>query len=250
MWVGIDDDVLIGGFMIRGSEPKTLIVRAVGPSLSAAGVGGAMEDPVLELYDGAGELVSENDDWRDGRQADEITATGVAPSSVRESAIVVTLNPGNYTAVVRGWEFTEGVGLVEAYVLDNGASRLVNLSTRGRIGVGEQALIGGVIVQGGSGKRVIIRALGPSLGGGRNAVRGALADPVMELRDGEGNLVRENDDWESGGQSGEISATGVPPSDPRESAVVASLTPGNYTAIVRGWDDGIGVGLVEVFDLD
>lgn len=244
MKVGLNEDVLIGGFIIVGSEPKRLILRAIGPSLSAS-VNGALEDPIIELYDGSGSPVRDNDDWQDSDQAAEIAATGVAPASPRESAVVVTLEPGSYTAVVRGWEQTEGVGLVEAYVLDSGASQLVNLSTRGRIGVGEEALIGGLIVTGDAGKRVIIRAIGPSLG----SVGGTLADPMLEIRDGAGNLVGENDDWSNSAQHEEIVATGVAPSSPRESAVVATLAPGNYTAVVRGVNDGTGVGLVEVFDI-
>ncbi len=244
MRVGLDDDVLIGGFIITGSEPKRLILRAMGPSLSAAGIGGALEDPILELYDGAGNPVRQNDDWQDSDQAGDIAASGVAPASPRESAIVVTLQPGSYTAVVRGWEFTEGVGLVEAYVLDSGSAQLVNISTRGRIGVGEEALIGGLIVTGGSGKHVIIRALGPSIGN----VAGTLADPTIEVRDGAGNLIGENNNW-ADGQRNEVQASGVPPSHPLESAVVVTLAPGNYTAVVRGVNDGTGVGLVEVFDL-
>lgn len=245
MKVGLDEDVLIGGFIITGSEPKRLILRAIGPSLAAGGVGGAMEDPVLELYDGSGEPVRHNDDWQDSDQAGEIAATGVAPTSPRESAMVVTLQPGSYTAVVRGWENTEGVGLVEAYVLDSGSAELVNLSTRGRIGVGEEALIGGLIVTGTAGKHVIIRALGPSLG----SVAGTLADPMLEVRDGAGNLVGENNNWADGGQRDEINASGVPPTHGLESAMIATLAPGNYTAIVRGVNDGSGVGLVEIFDL-
>ncbi|HSH38606.1 MAG TPA: hypothetical protein VK993_07455, partial [Chthoniobacterales bacterium] len=174
-----------------------------------------------------------------------INATGVAPGSPRESAMVVTLSPGSYTAVVRGWEQTEGVGLVEAYVLDSGSSQLVNLSTRGRIGVGEEALIGGLIVTGGSGKRVIVRALGPSL----RTVAGSLADPTLEIRDGAGNLVGENNNWQDSAQAGEITGTGVPPQHHLESAVVATLAPGNYTAVVRGVNNGTGVGMVEVFDI-
>ena len=244
MKVGVGEDVLIGGFMVSGSEPKKLILRAIGPSLANAGVGGAMEDPMLELYDGGGNPVRHNDDWQDSDQAGEISATGVAPSNSRESAMVVTLEPGSYTAVVRGWEQTEGVGLIEAYVLDSAAAQLVNLSTRGRIGVGEEALIGGLIVTGTSGKRVIIRALGPSI----ESVAGRLADPTLELRDGAGNLVGENNNWQDT-QRDAIIGSGVPPSHALESALVATLAPGNYTAVVRGVDNGTGVGLVEVFDI-
>jgi hypothetical protein len=244
MRVGLDDDVLIGGFIISGSESKRLILRAIGPSLAAAGVGGALEDPILELYDGTGTPIRSNDDWQDSDQAGEIAATGVAPVSASEAAMVVTLQPGSYTAIVRGWEGTEGVGLVEAYVLDSNSAQLVNLSTRGRIGVGEEALIGGLIVTGGSGKHVIIRALGPSLG----VAAGTLADPMIELRDGSGNLVGENNNWQDSHRN-QIEHTGVPPTHPLESAVVVNLAPGNYTAVVRGVNNGTGVGLIEVFDL-
>jgi hypothetical protein len=157
---------------------------------------------------------------------------------------VVTLEPGSYTAIVRGWEGTEGVGLVEAYVLDSNSAQLVNLSTRGRIGIGEEALIGGLIVTGGSGKHVIIRALGPSLG----VAAGTLADPIIELRDGSGNLIGENNNWQDSHRN-QIEHTGVPPTHPLESAVVVNLAPGNYTAVVRGVNNGTGVGLIEVFDL-
>lgn len=244
MRVGLEDDVLIGGFIISGSESKRLILRAIGPSLAAAGVGGTLEDPILELYDGSGAPIRSNDDWQDSDQAGDIAATGVAPASPREAAMVVTLQPGSYTAVVRGWEQTEGVGLVEAYVLDSSSAQLVNLSTRGRIGVGEEALIGGLIVTGGSGKNVIIRALGPSLG----TVGGTLADPSVELRDGAGNLVGENNNWQDGDRN-QIENSGLPPSHPLESAVVVTLAPGNYTAVVRGVNDGTGVGLIEVYGL-
>ena len=245
MKVGLDNEVLIGGFIITGSEPKRLILRAIGPSLTAAGVAGALEDPMLELYDGAGSSIRLNDDWQDSDGGDEVAATGVAPGNPREAAMVVTLQPGSYTAVVRGWEQTEGVGLVEAYVLDSSSAQLVNLSTRGRIGVDEEALIGGVIVTGGSGRRVIIRAIGPSMHG----MAGTLADPTLEVRDGAGNLVGQNNNWQSGPQAGEIVESGVPPQHGLESAVVATLIPGNYTAVVRGANNGTGIGLVEVFDL-
>lgn len=244
MRVGRGEDVLIGGFMISGSVPKKLILRAVGPTLGSAGVGGAMEDPMLELFDSGGNTIKENDDWEESDQAADIAATGVAPASPRESAMVVTLQPGSYTAVVRGWEQTEGVGLVEAYVLDAGGAQLVNISTRGRIGVGEEALIGGLIVTGSVGKRVIIRALGPSITG----VAGTLGDPTLEVRDGAGTLVGENNNWQDQ-QRDEIIGTGVPPSNGLEAALVVTLAPGSYTAVVRGVSDGTGVGLVEVFDL-
>jgi hypothetical protein len=250
MSVGTGQNVLIGGFIITGTQSKTLVLRALGPSLSAAGVLGVLDDPVLELHNSAGGIVTSNDNWHDGAQASQIQQLGLAPTNSLESAILVTLHPGSYTAVVSGYNDGSGNGLVEAYEVDSTSSRLVNISTRGRVGSLNEPMIGGLIAQGGAAKTVIIRALGPSLGTGSNAVSGALADPVLELRDASGNLVAVNDDWSSGPQVAAIVATGIPPPNPLESAIVATLGTGNYTAVVRGADGTSGVALVEVFDLD
>lgn len=249
MKVGTGQNVLIGGFIIKGSQPKTLVLRAIGPSLTTSGVTNVLADPVLEVHDSAGGVIASNDDWRDGQQASQIQQSGLAPSDSLESAILVTLAPGNYTAVVSGYGNIPGNGLVEAYEMDSNATRLVNISTRGRVGTINEPMIGGLIAQGGT-KRVIIRALGPSLGTGPNAITGALADPVLELRDGSGNLLAVNDDWGNSSQVSEILASTIPPTSPLESAIVATLGTGNYTAIVRGVDGTSGVSLVEVFDLD
>ncbi len=245
--VGLGDDALIGGFIIKGSQPKKMILRAIGPSLSASGLAGAMQDPILELHDGSGRTIAQNDNWQTGGQAAEITASGVAPSRSEESAVVATLSPGNYTAIVRGVNNTQGIALVEGYELDTPATRLVNLSTRGRIGTGDEVLIGGLIVRGGLPKKVIVRALGPSLSG---SVPGALADPTLEMYDSSGTLIAANDNWSTSPQRAEIIASTVPPSNSLESAVVVSIPPGAYTAIVRGVNDTSGVGLVEVYDLE
>jgi hypothetical protein len=250
MRVGVNDNVLIGGFIIKGSQSKKLILRAIGPSLAAAGVANAMTDPVLELHDAAGNVIATNDNWALSPQSLEIQQSGVAPGNSAESAIVATLAPGNYTAVVSGAGGGQGVALVEAYELDGNATRLVNISTRGRVGVGDEAMIGGLIIQGSAAKYVIIRALGPSLGGGPSPIADVLADPVLELHDGSGNLIAANDDWRNSSQTNEIIQTGVPPTNNSESAIVATLAPGNYTAVIRGANGGTGVGLVEVYDLD
>jgi hypothetical protein len=250
MKVGTGASVLIGGFIIQGSQPKTLVVRAIGPSLTASGLSGVLADPVLELHDSAGGVVASNDDWRDGQQASQIEQSGLAPTEALESAVLVTLAPGSYTAVVSGFDNTAGNGLVEAYEMDSTTTRLVNISTRGRVGAVNEPMIGGLITQGGSTKKVIIRALGPSLGTGANAIAGALADPVLELRDASGNLLAVNDDWQNGDQVADIVASTIPPANALESAIVATLGTGNYTAIVRGLDGASGVALVEVFDLD
>ena len=250
MKVGTGENVLIGGFMIRGNQSKTLVLRAIGPSLSSSGVPNVLADPVLEVHDGAGNVIASNDDWTDSPQASQIQQSGLAPSNPQESAILVTLAPGNYTAVVSGYGNTSGNGLVEAYEMDSNATRLVNISTRGRVGTVNEPMIGGLISLGGGAKKVIIRALGPSLGTGISAVSGALSDPMLELRDASGNLVAVNDDWGTSSQVADILASTIPPVNPLESAIVATLGTGNYTAIVRGVDGASGVALVEVFDLD
>jgi len=247
MKVGLEDDVLIGGFIIGGSQPKRVIFRATGPSLAAAGVAGVMRDPMLELHDNTGGIIAQNDNWQAGGQAAEIAGTGVAPAQPEEAAVVATLAPGAYTAIVRGVNNDQRVALVEGYELDTPTSRLMNLSTRGRIGVGEEVLIGGLIVQGGAPKKVIVRALGPSLA---TSIKGPLADPVMEIYDSSGTLIASNDDWATSAQRAEIIASTVPPPNDLESAIVATLNPGSYTAIVRGVNGTSGVGLVEVYDLE
>lgn len=249
--IGVSDNVLIGGFIIRGTQPKKLMLRAIGPSLTAWGMPNAMADPVLELHDSSGGLVAVNNDWQTGAQMAEIQTSGMAPSHSAESALIVTLSPGNYTVVVSGVGGGQGIGLVEAYEFDGNMTRFINISTRGRVGAGEEEpMIGGFIVQGGAAKRVIVRALGPSLAGGPSPVVNALADPFLELHDGNGNALAVNDDWSNSPQVAEIVATGLPPVNNSESAIVKTLGPGNYTAVVRGVNNTTGVALVEVYDLD
>jgi hypothetical protein len=248
--VGVDDDVLIAGFIVRGPDTKKVILRAIGPSLIAAGVIGAMADPTLELHDSTGATIATNDNWQSSAQVSEIIASGMAPTNPLESAIVATLQSGNYTAIVRGANNTTGIALVECYELDSTATRLVNVSTRGRVGVGDDVLIGGVIVSGSDSKTVLVRALGPSLGTGPNPLAGVLANPVLELHDGSGNLLSSNDDWVNSPQQSAIAASGLAPSSPLESAILATLSPGNYTAIVRGVNNTTGIGLAEAYDLD
>lgn len=245
MRVATGDGVLIGGFIIKGTQPKTIIVRGLGPSLT--NFADTLSDPFLELHDSAGNGIASNDDWQSGTQVNELVASGVAPTHPSEAAIIVTLNPGSYTAIVSGYGDKGGVAMVEVYEYDSNDSRLANISTRGLVGVDDEALIGGLIVDGGSAKNVVVRALGPSLA---STTAGVLADPILELHDSSGNVVAANDNFTSSAQYSQIVASGVPPSDGREAAVVASLPPGNYTAIVRGANDTTGVGQVEVYDLD
>jgi streptogramin lyase len=239
------DDALIGGFIITGTAGKRVILRALGPSLANAGVEGALQDPVLELYDSNGTFVNGNDNWKSQNQAG-IEATGVPPTDDRESALLINLAVSNWTAVVRGKNDTTGVGLVEVYDLDQAAdSQLANISTRGRVETAENVMIGGLII-GGNGARGIVRALGPSLA--QAGVSGVLSDPQLSLRDANGTEIARNNDWKSD-QQAEIQATGVAPANDRESAVVRYFAPGNYTAIVSGNLNATGVGLVEFYNL-
>jgi len=237
------ENVLIGGIIVVGQAPKRVIIRAIGPSLAGSGVTGALEDPTLSIFQGEN-LLDFNDDWR-STQEGEIIRTGVAPGDNREAAIVATLQPGSYTAVVRGKGETTGVALVEAFDLEQRPdSKLVNISTRGFVASGENVLIGGFIV--GPTTRVAVRAIGPSLAAA--GVAQPLQDPVLQVVNSNGQVVRTNDNWE-GPQKAEIEAIGIAPSDKRESALIETLTAGSYTAVVRGVAGGTGVGLVEVYNL-
>ena len=247
MHVGTGNEVLIGGFIIQGDVFKTVILRAIGPSLSNSGLTGALQDPQMELYGSTGALLESNDNWQQSVDSGEIIATGLAPADPREAAIVVRLAPGNYTTIISGVNNTTGIGLVESYTLDTNASHAANISTRGRVGVGNEVLIGGFIVGGHTTKRIIVRAMGPSLGGSGLSV---LADPMVELHGSDGQLIALNDDWASGSEQGEITATGLQPGNARESALIATIPSGNYTAIVQGVNGGAGIGLVEIYDLD
>jgi hypothetical protein len=243
------DKVLIAGFIITGTEPKTVIVRGIGPSLPMAG---ALADPVIEVHGPSGELLGSNDNWKDAATRQEISDSGLAPSNDFESALWGVINPGPYTVILTGKDGGTGVGSVEVYDLDETAdSRLANISTRGFVDTGDNVMIGGLIVGGGSPTgtaNVIVRALGPSI-----PVTDALANPTVELHDESGATIAFNDDWKTRpdgtSQQAEIEATTVPPSNDLESAFVRRLPPGNYTAIVRGKDSTTGIGLVEAYHL-
>jgi subtilisin-like proprotein convertase family protein/uncharacterized protein YegL len=248
MRVETGNNVLIGGFIIAGTESKKVIVRAIGPSLGAVGVAGALSDPTLELHDSTGQLIASNDDWGTSANLQEIIDSQLSPSNPKESAILLTLAPGAYTAIVRGVGNGTGVGLIETYDLDQSVdARLANISTRGFVQTGENVMIGGTIVVGVGPTNVIVRAIGPSLA--NFGVQDALLDPVLELHDSNGAIIDSNDDWESGGNTAELQANGLAPSHPHESAIFHSLAPGAYTAVVRGYQDGTGVALVEAYQL-
>jgi hypothetical protein len=246
-FVGTGDNVVIGGFIVQGSQSATVILRGIGNSLPAFGITNALSDPVIELHN-AGGIIATSDDWIDDTWASTIASYHLDPSNSRESAILATLPPGSYTVELRAFDNMDGnltgTGLIELYDLHTSGGRAGNISTRGFVSSGDQVLIGGFIVGGNQSKDVVVRALGPSTG-----IPGALSDPMVELRNASGALVGSNDNWANDPRSGQIQAEGLAPTNSAESATQATLSPGSYTAIVRGANGATGVGLVEIYDL-
>jgi len=242
---------MIGGFIVTGNTSKKVIVRAIGPSLAKSGLTNVLADPVLELRGPDGSLILSNDNWRDNPdQALLIQASGIPPQDYLESAIVATLPPAGYTAVVSGKSNGMGLGLVEVYDLDqSGDSRLANISTRAVVGTGDNVIIGGFILGGTNGTpRIIIRAIGPSLA--RFGIANSLADPTLELRDGNGMLIAFDDNWrDNPAQAAQIIAAGFQPQNDLEAVIAITSPPGAYTAIVTGKGGGTGVALIEVYNL-
>lgn len=250
MRVQTGDGVGIGGFIITGSAPKHVLVRAIGPSLIRFGVRDVLADPVLELHGPAGFSPRTNNDWKNSQER-EIQATGIPPINDLESAIDATLAPGAYTAIVRGNGNASGVALVEVYDLDQEAdSKLANLSTRASVSTAEDIIIAGFVLSDNSVEdRIVIRGIGPSLAPGSFPASAVLADPTLELRDGYGTLLTANDDWQDNArQAAEISGARLAPSHDRESAIAATLPPGLYTALLSGLNNSTGIGLIEVYD--
>jgi hypothetical protein len=248
MFVRTGDGVGIGGFIVVGSGPKDVIVRAIGPSLIRNDIVDFLADPVLELHGPSGFVTVTNNNWRD-TQEQLIQDTGLPPTNDLESAIVASLAPGNYTAVVRGNGNTTGVALVEVYDLNfAAAARLGNISTRAFVSTGGNVVIAGFILGNNAGvDNVIVRGLGPSLSA--SGVPTVLADPTLELRDNNGALLNSNNDWQdNAAQAAIITAAGLAPANPAESAIAATLPPGLYTALLAGLNNGTGHGLVEVYD--
>ena len=242
MRVEIGDNALIGGIIVTGNQDKTIIVRAIGPSLPFTG---NLADPVLALHDSSGAILETNDNWMDSPNKQAIIDSTIPPPNPSESAILRTVAPGNYTAIVRGVNDTTGIALVEAYDLNLTAdAKLANIATRGLVQTGNDVMIGGFIVVGQTSQRVIGRAIGPSL-----SIPGKLADPTLEFYDGNGSLLQSNDNWRTD-QEAEIIATTIPPPNDSESAIVRTLGPGNYTAIVRGVNATTGIAVVEIYALD
>ena len=264
-FVQTGENVMIGGFIVQGTGPKRVIIRAIGPELTQYGIANALANPRLELHNRTGALIGSNDDWQTTilggvittNQVSEIQNSGHPPTAASESAIIANLQPGNYTAIVRGVNNTTGVALVEVYDLSPGTTSILgNISSRSFVQTGENVMIGGFIVQGTGPKRVIIRAIGPELT--QYGITNALANPRLELHNRTGAVIASNDNWQTtilGGiitsnQVSEIQNSGHPPTAASESAIIANLQPGNYTAIVRGVNNTTGVGLVEVYDLN
>jgi uncharacterized protein GlcG (DUF336 family) len=244
---GAGDHRLIGGFIISGTASKKVIVRAMGPSLNNFGVNSALADPTLELHDSTGAVIATNDNWAD-TQAVEVNASGIAPPNGLESAIVRTLPPGAYTAIVDGKNGGTGTALVEVYDLTPGSdSALGNISTRGAVGPQSDVMIGGFIIGGTTGvTRVLVRTVAPSLISA--GITDAMPDPMLELRDGNGALVAANDNWREGPQL-EIQESNLAPANDLESAIITTLPSGPYTAVIRERNGQSGVGLFEVYNL-
>ncbi|MDQ6808260.1 MAG: hypothetical protein M3Z64_02365 [Verrucomicrobiota bacterium] len=244
--VGTGDNALIGGFIVTGPGTKKVIVRGIGPSLTQFGIQGALANPTLELRDGSGQLLASNDNWKDTQQA-AIQATGIPPTNDLESAIVADLPAANarYTAILRGKDNTTGVGVVEAYDLDESVdSRLGNISTRGFVDVDERVMIAGIIV--GPTTKVGVRAIGPSLS--NFEITNPLQNPSIDMRDINGAQIAFNDNWKDT-QRADIEASGLAPSDDRESALIQTLAAGNYTVTIRGIGNTTGIAVVEAYNL-
>jgi hypothetical protein len=250
MRVQTGDSVGIGGFIITGTAPKHVLLRAMGPSLTQVGVPGALADPVLELHGPSPFVTITDDNWRDDPvQEAAIIASGIPPGNDLEAAIDATLNPGSYTAVVSGKNNTSGIALVEVYDLDQGVdSNLANISTRAFVGTSDNIVIAGFMLGGeGGDDGIVVRGIGPSLTSA--GVPNALADPTLELRDGNGQLRAANNDWQDNPiQAAELMAAGLAPTSQLESGIALVLPPGVYTALLAGLNNGTGIGLVEVYD--
>jgi hypothetical protein len=241
--VGTGDAIALNAFIVTGPGPKRVIVRGLGPSL---GLPGALADPALDLRTADGALILSNDNWRDTQEA-EILATGLAPTNNFEAAIVVNLNPGSYTVVLRGVSNTGGRGIGELYDLAVGdPSNLTGMGTRANVLTASDVLVSGIIMQ--QGGNILVRVLGPSMAGAGVAM--VLADPTLEFRDGNGALLAANDNWQDDpAQAAEIAMSGLAPANPAESAIVVTLPPGPYAAIAAGLNGTTGIGYIQFYRL-
>jgi hypothetical protein len=243
---------MIGGFIIRGNATKPVVLRGLGPSLMVSGLPGmtVLADPLLELHGPDGSLITSNDNWKDSPQRVQFEGTVFQPTNDKESVIVANLAPATYTAVLRGVGGTAGIGLIEIYDDGQGVdSDLANISTRGFVRIGNEVMIGGFTLGGNPpATRIAVRALGPSLAS--SGIAPVLADPTLELHDGNGTIIASNDDWTSDPvQAAQLTASGLALPNAKESGIFLSLPPGQFTAIVAGKNDTIGIGLVEIYNV-
>jgi hypothetical protein len=242
------DNTMIAGIIITGNAAKKVVLRGMGPSLvsNSTPVLGRLTDPILALHGPTGALIQGNDNWVDSPDRADIEANGLAPGDNREAVIVATLDPGQYTAVLRGKDDEIGIGVVEAFDLNLAAGELANISSRGFVQAGDDAMIGGFIA--GPNTRgstsIVIRGMGPSV-----PVTPNLVDPTLQFVDANGTMIDENDNWQET-QAAEITATGLAPGNPSEAAIlVPALAPGAYTAVLRGANNTVGNGLVEIYNI-
>jgi len=239
---------MIGGFIITGSESKRVLIRGIGPSLTSSGIPGVITNPILRLFGPTGSPLAVNDNWQDTQQL-EVKATGIPPQDFRESAIVATLAPAAYTATLADVSGATGVGLIELYDLNSGAiAKLGNIATRGSVQTGDNVMIGGFTLGGTSinPARVVVRAIGPSLA--QFGINNPLGNPTLRLFDSNGQSLAFNDNWQDDpSQATQLQQLNLAPSNVAESAIVTTLPPGQYTAVVAGQGGGVGVGLVEVY---
>jgi hypothetical protein len=242
---------MIAGFIITGNTSKAVVLRGMGPSLASFGIPDILFDPVLDLRASNSSLILSNDNWKD-TQRSQIEGTLFQPSDDRESVIVATLVTANYTAVLTGKNNTTGVGIIEVYDNNQAAdSQLANISTRGFVQTGNNVMIGGFIL-GGSGNpvnaRIALRGIGPSLS--QFGLNNVLADPTLELHDANGATLVANDNWTDDPVSAaQLTANGLGLSNQKESGIFTSLPAGQFTAILAGKNGGIGIGLVEIYNL-
>jgi Matrixin len=251
-FIGTGENFMVGGFIVQGSQPATVILRAIGPSLDAISIPGALSDPMISVYDSNQNQIAANDDWFTSADAETIASFHLDPPNSRESALYLTLQPGAYTAVVQSFTDdhsppTTGVGLFELYDLGTNGGRAGNISTRGEVLGGDNVLIGGTIIGGTETKTVVVRAIGPSLG--EAGIANPLSNPSLDLYDSNGAILQSNDDWQQGPDAATITELGLAPMNSKESALYAILNPEAYTAIVQGVGGATGVGLVEVYDI-
>ncbi|HET7378589.1 MAG TPA: hypothetical protein VFJ24_00975, partial [Gaiellales bacterium] len=244
---GSGNDVLIGGFVIGGTTPKTVVITATGPSLAQAGIGNPLTNPTLTLVRSSDQAtIAANDDWGSAPNASALAATGLAPRDARESAIMVTLPPGAYTAIVNDANGAAGVAIVAVYEVDHPEAPLANISTRGPVLAGDDVMIAGFVIAGTAPRTVVITATGPSLA--PMGISNALANPTLSLvRSSDQAVVATNDDWGTLPDAAQLQAAGLAPADARESAIVATLPPGAYTAILSGAQASTGVGMIAVY---